>query len=397
MLLTSFIICSTFTRMQYARGILHYDIAIVGAGPAGCACALALKDAGLKVALIDKAAFPRDKVCGDAIPGRAIKTLRHIDPAFEAAFKSFPQKYATRSTSLFYKGRAITFDWVREAYTCTRMQFDNFLYSLAKDKTSTEIYTNTQPHSVSRTGDGFVLEAGTATLRCKLLIGADGAQSQLAKQLAGKKLDRKHHVGSVRAYYSNIGGINNNTTEIYFEKQFLPSYLWVFPLPNGMANVGFGMLSSEIAHRKVNIKNLFYEFIEQTPALKSKFKNATQASPLEGFGLPLGSDIGTISGDHFMLTGDAASLIDPISGDGIGNAMASGRFAALQAIECFTHNNFTASFMQEYDSALLAAIGKELKTHYRAQRILSATPSLLDAIFLACRSTTLKKLIQKGL
>ena len=383
--------------MERTGDVLTYDIIIVGAGPAGCACALALKNSGLSVALVDKASFPRDKVCGDAIPGRAVNILRNIDPEFETAFKQFPQKYATKKTTLFYKGRDITFNWVREAYTCTRMEFDNFLFSLVQEKTGTRIYTNTLPSNVSRTNEGCSFKSGDTTFKCRLLIGADGAQSPLAKLLAGKTLNRKHHVGSVRAYYSNISGTNSDTTEIFFDKSFLPSYLWVFPLPGNMANVGFGMLSSEIARRKVNIKNTFYSFIENVPELKSRFKDAQQQGPLEGFGLPLGSDIGTISGDNYMLTGDAASLIDPISGDGIGNAMLSGKLAAQQAISSFQKNDHSANFLSGYDKAIKAAIGSELRIHYRAQRTMSQMPALLDAAFFICQNKLLKKMIQKGL
>lgn len=375
----------------------EYDVVIVGAGPAGCACALRLRGSGLRVALIEKKSFPRDKVCGDAIPGRAVKTLKNIDPAFEAAFKSFPAKCETKKTTLFYKGSALTFNWVLDAYTCTRMEFDNFLFHLVKKHTDTEIFTNTPIGDLTYNHDSITISAGSQRLKAKLIIGSDGAHSVVAKQLTDKTLDRRHHVGSVRAYYSNISGLTSDTIEVYFDKKFLPSYLWVFPLPNNTANVGFGMLSSEIAKRKINIKKAFIDFIEQTPELKSKFSNATRVSPIEGFGLPLGSRIGIISGDRFMLTGDAASLIDPISGDGIGNAMLSGKLAAEQAISCFNANTFNATFMAAYDAALMRAIGKELKTRYRAQRTLSAAPALLDLIFLAAKNKTLKKLIQKGL
>src|SRR5580693_6467792 len=112
--------------MQSQGEVLQYDVAIIGAGPAGCSCALALKDSGLKVALLDKQSFPRDKVCGDAIPGRAIKTLKSIDPAYETAFRAFSKKCETKSTSFFYKGRQLTFNWVGNAYTCARMDFDDF-------------------------------------------------------------------------------------------------------------------------------------------------------------------------------------------------------------------------------------------------------------------------------
>ncbi len=377
----------------------QYDVVIAGAGPAGCACALALKDAGLKVALLDKATFPRDKVCGDAIPGRAIKTLSAIDQNYEAAFKHFTEKCETKRTSLYYKERSITFDWVGSAYTCTRMDFDNFLLTLVKDHTATDIFTSTLPHLFTATNGGIsiAIKNNDIDFHAKILIGADGAQSAVAKQLTSKTLDRAHHVGSVRAYFSGVANLENSTTEIYFEKKFLPSYLWVFPLPGNMANVGFGMLSAEIARRKVDLKKVFYDFIEQTPRLKERFRNAVQVGDLQGFGLPLGSRITTISGDNFMLSGDAASLIDPISGDGIGNAMLSGKLAAEQAVKCFQAGNFTKGFMHGYDDALLGKLANELKMRYKTQRILSSMPILLDGVFLACRSKALKRFIQKGL
>jgi flavin-dependent dehydrogenase len=288
---------------------------------------------------------------------------------------------------------------VREAYTCARMDFDNFLFTLVKEHTGTAIFTDTVPGTLIVDNDSISIPMKNSNkiLETKMLIGADGAHSVVAKQLAGRTLDREHHVGSVRAYFSNVAGTPDDTTEIYFDKSFLPSYLWVFPVPGGMANVGFGMLSGEIARRKINIKKTFYEFIDRSPVLKLKFKDAVQSGPLEGFGLPLGSKIGTFSGAHFMLTGDAASLIDPVSGDGIGNAMISGKLAAEQAIRCYKQKDFSAGFMKQYDAALLSSIGAELKMHHRLQRMLSKTPLLLDAIFLAGRNKALKRMIQKSM
>jgi geranylgeranyl reductase family protein len=277
-----------YSRMPDSEVVLSYDVVIAGAGPAGCACALALRNAGLRVAILDKQSFPRDKVCGDAIPGRAIKTLRDIDPIFSAAFSSFAAKLETKRTALNYKGRKLTFNWVGEAFTCARMQFDHFLFSLVTAHTTTSVYTNIRPQKYEQDENGITIHAGGGQMfKAKILIGADGAQSVVAKQLASQTLDRNHHVGSVRAYYHNVAGTISQVTEIFFNKKYLPSYLWVFPLPGNRTNVGFGMLSSEIARRKVNIKKTFYEFIEQTPELKSRFKDAVQTGDLEGFGLPL--------------------------------------------------------------------------------------------------------------
>ncbi len=376
----------------------QYDLIISGAGPAGCMAALALRESGLKVCLIDKATFPRDKVCGDAIPGRAVKALFSLHPEFEARFNVFKPKLSTRKTALHYKNRDISFDWVGAAYTSARIDFDNFLFELTQEFAKTEIHTDCHITSVQKENEGFSLATKHGqTFTCKMLIGADGAHSVIAKQLATRTIDRLNHVGSVRAYYANIQGLDPNTTEVFFDKRYLPSYMWVFPLPGNTANVGFGMLSDTIVKRKVNLKKVFYEFIEETPLLKHRLANATQTSALEGFGLPLGATDVTISGTRYLLTGDAASLIDPISGDGIGNAMLSGKLAAEQAIRCFESNDFSAEFIKEYDRLLFSRIGSELKTHYYARRILAGAPMLLDAVFRAAGNPLLKKLIQKGL
>lgn len=375
-----------------------YDIVICGAGPAGSSVALALRQSGLRVALIDRATFPRDKVCGDAIPGRAIKNLQKIGEEYARAFRRHAPALITRSTALYYKSRQISFDWVGEAYTCARMDFDNFLFTQVVETTKTDVYTGISITSVSKAGDGYTVTAKDgSSFTCRMLIGADGAQSVTAKALAKRTIDRDNHVGSVRAYYSGITGLDPHTTEVYFDRKYLPSYLWVFPLPGNRANVGFGMLSSEIARRRVDLKKLFYEFIDSTPTLRYRLGAATAISPLEGFGLPLGARKLTISGDNYILTGDAASLIDPISGDGIGNAVLSGRLSAAQAIKCFQQNNFSASFISEYDTLLNAAIGKELRTHYHARRALARAPLLLDTIFAVCQLPVCKKIVQKGL
>lgn len=374
-----------------------YDVVIAGAGPAGCTCALALKDAGLAVCLIDKADFPRDKVCGDAIPARALKTLASIDPQLADAFRAYPGKLLSKRTRVGYKGRELLVDWVLEAFTCARIDFDNLLFELVKERTQTDIYTGVTIAAVTTKGDGVVLHSNDMVFEAGVLIGADGAQSVTAKQLVNKTMDRQHHVGSVRAYYDNIAGLDAHTSEIYFIKEFLPSYLWVFPLPGNRANVGFGMLSSEIARRKINLKQSFYDFISASPDLAARFKDARMIGRLEGFGLPLGSRRIKISGERFMLTGDAASLIDPIWGEGIGNAMLSGKLAAEQAMRCFSESAFDEAFMGAYDKQLFGAIGDELKTHYTAQRVLAKMPVLLDAGFALAQNSYVKKIIKKYL
>jgi flavin-dependent dehydrogenase len=116
--------------------------------------------------------------------------------------------------------------------------------------------------------------------------------------------------------------------------------------------VGLGMLSSEVSKRKVDLKKALHDIIESKPELQVRFKDATPLEKSQGFGLPIGSKKRALSGDRFLLLGDAASLIDPFTGEGIGNALRSGRIAAGHIVKSFDNLNFSASFHKGYDNTL---------------------------------------------
>jgi geranylgeranyl reductase family protein len=373
-----------------------FDVIIIGAGPAGCATALALQNSGLRVALIDKHIFPRDKVCGDAIPGRAITCLKEIYPLFSDELAALDKKLITKSTACFYNNKKVEFNWVQEAYTSARMDFDNLLFSIVKNKTNTEIFENTEIKEIVKNEDGFVLQSrnNKNTFKGTFIIGADGINGITAKKLAGYQIDRNHHVASVRAYYKNVDAVKETRTEIYFDKKYLPGYFWIFPLKDNVSNVGFGMLSEDVAQKKINIKKSFYDFIERSETLKNKFHTAEQDGGLMGCGLPLGSKWVKMSGAHFILTGDAASLIDPASGSGIGNAVLSGKLAAEQVKKCFAEKNFSADFIKVYDKKLYKIIGAELKRNGFALKYLSRIPFFINLGFTLGKNNFLKKFVK---
>lgn len=372
-----------------------FDVIIVGAGPAGCTAALALKESGLKVALFDKENFPRDKVCGDAIPAVAVKTLNKISPELPAALGKHEQLLLTRYTEIKYGRRILQLQWKIAAYTCPRFHFDNMLLEFVRTYTNTAIYLEAGVRNIERTDNGYrVTDKNGNTYAAELLVGADGAQGIVARKLADYTVDREHHIASVRAYYRDVEGVATDKTEMYMSRDFLPGYFWIFPVAGGMANVGFGMVSKDVADKKINLKAAFYEFIEATPELKHRFKNAEQAGKLEGYSLPAGSRRIVMSGDNFLLCGDAASLIDPITGEGIGNAVLSGYLAAQQIERCFNSAVFSASFMKQYEDEVWASLGSELKLHARGQRLFRRMPGLLNVAFALCRWEPVRKLVQ---
>lgn len=378
--------------------IKKYDIVICGAGPAGSTCALALGKSGLKVAIIDKNTFPRDKICGDAVAAYVPKVLNTIDPKYVKLLEEYSHKEFVNTCRIVApNGTPLDLTFSEFGFISPRLSFDNFLFEQVKQLSNVDVYTDTaiEDVSVSETGARVVC-ANDLEIEAQLVIGCDGAQGITSKKLTDTKIDLKHYSGAVRAYYKNVTGIPNETFELHFLEHLLPGYLWIFPLPNNTANVGLGMLSEAVSKRKINLRSELEKAIKETPYLAERFKNAEPLTDIRGYGLPLGSRKVTISGHRFMLCGDAAALIDPVSGEGIGQATVSGRYAGWQAIKCFANNNFSASFMKQYDKTVYDKLWKDHQKRYWVQRLINDRPRLLNAaIRLAVSNKWMHKLVVK--
>ena len=361
--------------------IEYYDVLILGAGPAGATCALRLRDSGLKVLLLDKAVFPRDKICGDAVGGRSMKVLAGICPEAAEDIRALPEKTSSRRTRMdFGLKRSFEISWVLEAYCCRRVDFDNaLLEGVKKYAPEIGIREGFLVNSLEKTDQAYVVGNKTSAqyFKTRMLVACDGSQSFVAKTLNGSKIRLKDHAAAVRAYYSNVKGMEAERTEIFMLPQFAPGYLWVFPITDKISNVGFGMLSDSISRKKVNLKTQLQAFIQASPELRERFAGSEQLGKLEGFGLALGSHRPRMSGDHFLLAGDAASLVDPLSGDGISNAIISGRVAADTVREAFAQQRFDAAFLQRYEKNLFRIIGAEMRRNTLIMRLLTNAPALV--------------------
>ncbi len=350
----------------------QFDVIILGAGPAGSTAALALQKSNLRVAMLEKETFPRDKICGDALACVVERVLRQIDPALEQELLQYAEKTVVDKARIYSpEFRSVVLNFSKRGHCVKRLDFDNWLFEKA-DAKNIQVFQQTKVTDIhiSDAGAEVVLLDGT-TLHAALVIGCDGAHSVAAKQLTNFKMNRKHYVGAVRQYYRNIGGCTGNELEIFFLKDFLPGYFWIFPLKNGEANVGFGALSDTVSKNKIDLKKSLQDIVQSVPELNERFKNAEPMETVKGFGLPLGSRKLPISGAHFMLCGDAASLIDPVTGEGIETAMESGKYAAEHAIACFESQNFSAEYMKAYDIRIHEKMFKRFRRHYILQRMIS--------------------------
>jgi menaquinone-9 beta-reductase len=356
-----------------------FDIIIVGAGPAGTTCALALRSSGLRVALIDKQIFPRDKTCGDAIPGASFTTLQKVMPSALTDWEQFAGKQRIAESKIITaKGKSISMQWSGKAYNSKRLSWDDFLMMQVKKHTETTILEGQTITNIQHINNEIILALqNKEPISGKIIIGCDGAYSIVKKYLFTYQKEAEQAV-AVRVYYKNIA-LPNDANYFYINNLVAQSYLWIFPVQNNLYNVGFGIIPSART-TKVDVKKTFATLLATDKNIKHLFNTAEAITKVEGFKLPLYTKQIPISTANCMLCGDAANLIDPIQGHGIDKAMESGRLAAVQAMQCFASNNFAAETMVQYDKTIYATIGKELHRNTKILKVMTRMPWVLDVV-----------------
>ncbi len=377
---------------------IQTDVLIIGAGPAGASTALFLAKKGIASVIVDKEKFPRDKICGDALSGKAVEVLNKLDKSLVEELSSnekFLGSYGVTFVAPNGEALRVPFQTKKEkknapGFISKRLDFDNWLIEKVKDKREIQLFEETEIRDYKREEGSIVAETKDGrTFRAKIIIACDGAYSSFTKNIAEIKTEAEHNCFGLRAYYKNVKGLDaENFIELHFLKEFLPGYFWIFPLPDGGANVGVGMRADKVSSKKINLKKSFESILENNPVLKERFRDAEKIGEVKLFGLPLGSKKRKLSGNNYLLCGDAAMLIDPFTGEGIGNAMFSGLYAANQVEKCLQQNNFTASFMKQYDEELYRRLWSELLLSYRMQQLVNF-PSLFNFVVRKANSNKL--------
>jgi len=338
---------------------MKYDVIVVGAGPAGATAAKCLAEKGVKVALIDKKEFPRDKSCGGGLPTRVLKRFPYtVDLIDSISYGSI-----TYSSSLRYKFRILR-DKPLIA-TVVRKDFDYGLVKIAIAKGVDFIVDNTvKDIQVEKNKSNVIFEDGKK-LESKLIIGADGVRSvvadksKLAKKTDGNCLciieEQLMNEKDIEKYFSD-----KRIVHIFIKTKGISGYGWVFP-KRKYVNIGIGEFETGINNKKprsnlIEVFDNYIDILKDKKILPKNFKIKNR----QGGILPIFPLEKTYS-ERILLCGDAAGFINPITGEGIYYAMVSGQLAADISIKALKNNDFSEKSLSKYQKKWQNDFGKDLK------------------------------------
>ena len=346
-----------------------YDVLIIGAGPSGSNAAISYKNLNpnLKVGLIDKSVFPRDKSCGDAIGPGVISALKRFNN--HHILDNEPQVV---STTLYGPENIGIQNYIPEVknkedsivYVIPRIDLDNRILNLAKDLdvdvfegysfVSFEKDSNNKLVVEIKNGDNIT------KLGAKILVGADGANSRVRKQLNVNTNSDWHKAIAIRAYIDSP-----NYLEIFKERTLMfeinvsaeKGYAWAFPSKGNLLNIGIGVPLNIFKKEKLDINVLLQDFITQLTNRGVVVENIRDE---KSYLLPFASSRPKFKNDiNVALIGDASSMINPMSGEGIFYGMEAGYLLAKNTYNLIDSPDLTKG-IADYEKAF----SKRFRKHY---------------------------------
>lgn len=365
----------------------RYDLIVVGAGPAGCATGYYASKAGLDVLLLDRQEFPRDKPCGDGLMPHAASEVAlmglgdWLDEPTHGKFSGFT---IYTHTAHLRQGVPPTLHGPR-GYVIKREETDSKLLDRAIEA-GAEFRGKIRATSLLRNsaGDVTAIEAAKNDERLRfdapLVVAADGVGGFAADGM-------KAHQNAVarRQYFKGVDGPDKEHLHLFISEDLNKvgaGYGWVFYFGDGSANVGAGVSTKSLQRTGRNLKDYFDHFLEE-PEIARWLRNAEPEGPPKSWSLKMGMWGAKRYAQGLLMVGDAGSMIHPVSGEGVGYALESGRLAASWAHEAHTRKDFSASILCGYEKQLRRQRATE---HLSGHALINLVPNLemMEPLFKAC-------------
>lgn len=350
--------------MITVRPLQNYDcdVLIAGGGPAGSGLAYHLASQGYKVIVAEAETFPRDKVCGDGVSPVALAELHSMGITQTEKFAGTNE---IKQVGLFIKTDQVIIDLTKpdhlpfHAHIIPRIELDHWIYMAARTAGATYMENtrvtgfNIQPGSVVTE-----LRQGKHqfSIRSKLIVGADGSRSTIARQLNGRQPDTEFQLIGLRSYYENVNGPADRV-DIYFTEESFPGIFWMFPKGPAGANIGMAMVSQTLPVKTQDVKQLLISHVSKNKDIRERIGDGKISGKIQGWPITFYNSKTRITGDRQLLVGDAAGLINPLSGDGIQYALLSARWASETIAHCLSANDFSAQALHRYRRRVDAELG----------------------------------------
>jgi menaquinone-9 beta-reductase len=295
-----------------------WDLVVVGGGPAGSAAALRARQLrpDAQVLILDRADFPRDKPCGDGVAPHALDVLADLNVAAEEVVDGFAPVDRLRLTSPtgYVAARAMR----RPAHVIPRAILDDRLLAAARSRGAQ--FRRHRVRTLERAGHEVVLDD---SIRARAVIGADGAESTV-RRLLGLRPNRPGHLAVAIRGYAPVPSDCAGEQVITMTGERWPAYAWSFPIGDGRANVGYGEV---LRGQPVRRERLLQRLTQLLPGVRPTPES------LKAHRLPLSSSRPHVADGPVLLAGDALSLINPMTGEGIFYAVVSGALAGEAALD----------------------------------------------------------------
>jgi geranylgeranyl reductase family protein len=347
------------------------DVIVVGAGPAGATTAFYLAQSGLDVLLLEKSRFPREKVCGDGLTPRAVKTL----VAMGISVSEQDGWVRNKGLRVIGAGKRLELPWPELAsypgygLVRTRNDLDEALARRAQQAGARlqEGVTVTAPVRSERTGriTGVAAKAadGAAdrTYRARVVVAADGNSSRLSVAMGLRKRDDRPLGVAVRTYYRTPRHDDDyleSWLDLWDGDRLLPGYGWIFGMGDGTSNVGLGLLNTSAAFGHTDYHALLRKWLKSMPA-EWGFTEENRTEPIRGAALPMGFNRTPHYHQGLLLVGDAGGMVNPFNGEGIAYAMESGEILARTIVQALARSRRaeTERVLAGYPHALSQAYG----------------------------------------